>query len=460
MKFYLYSIALCCAGIFMGCQEDEELNLLGYPENPVSIVTPGESGDVSTMKVKATYNENGELVTATSLRHTWTVSLATPSPEDVVLQIAPYCVNIPVDKVELSETTIKIPAGYVSASVTVGLKDDDFSFAAENLEAQTYELGFNVVNAEGLNLKTESATGKMVIEKDPYLVHVSMAGENGNTVAMKRVCKDGDVIGGAVEYSFEVQLDRPVKEDLSISFSVAGIPEEFLGDASFTPAQVTIPAGEKNSGEIKWAISNDFLFANEEDEEFNIVLKPVFENTDMVSVNPDNESINITLNKTSSLLEWVSGIQPNWGQLERNSWTATLLDGWSGNASELFDNNTWGAGVQFVEINTSVGEIVIDLGKEENVVGFWAVYGYEYSYPSGYKYLSPLKTELFVSEDKSEWTSLGVVDTPSTSTSTDRHYINIVVPIKTRYIKYAGTVNSDYALMKLLEMKFYGEKEQ
>ena len=284
MKFYLYSIALCCAGIFMGCQEDEELNLLGYPENPVSIVTPGESGDVSTMKVKATYNENGELVTATSLRHTWTVSLATPSPEDVVLQIAPYCVNIPVDKVELSETTIKIPAGYVSASVTVGLKDDDFSFAAENLEAQTYELGFNVVNAEGLNLKTESATGKMVIEKDPYLVHVSMAGENGNTVAMKRVCKDGDVIGGAVEYSFEVQLDRPVKEDLPISFSVAGIPEEFLGDASFTPAQVTIPAGEKKSGEIKWAISNDFLVANEEDEVFDIVLNPIFESNDVVSL--------------------------------------------------------------------------------------------------------------------------------------------------------------------------------
>ena len=159
-------------------------------------------------------------------------------------------------------------------------------------------------------------------------------------------------------------------------------------------------------------------------------------------------------------MEWVSGTQSNWGQLERDSWTATLLEGWSGNASELFDNYTWGSGVQFVEINTSVGEIVIDLGKEENIVGFWAVYGYEYSYPSGYKYLSPLKTELFVSDDKSEWTSLGVVDTPSTSTSTGRHYINIVVPIKTRYIKYAGTVNSDYALMKLLEMKFYGEKEQ
>lgn len=456
MKFYLYSIALCCAGIFMGCQEDEELNLLGYPENPVSIVTPGESGDVSTMKVKATYNENGELVTATSLRHTWTVSLATPSPEDVVLQIAPYCVNIPVDKVELSETTIKIPAGYVSASVTVGLKDDDFSFAAENLEAQTYELGFNVVNAEGLNLKTESATGKMVIEKDPYLVHVSMAGENGNAVAMKRVCKDGDVIGGAVEYSFEVQLDRPVKEDLPISFSVAGIPEEFLGDASFTPAQVTIPAGEKKSGEIKWAISNDFLVANEEDEVFDIVLNPIFESNDVVSINQEYGNINITLNKASSLLEFVNGTLSNWEQLDRRNWSATA-NGWSGNTECLFDGYTWGDNVTFVEIDNSIGEIIIDLGQEKNITGFWAYYKYTYM-SGGYAYFAPINTELSVSMDQQQWSSLGTVETPTSAE--ENHYINFVVPVKTRYIKYAGTVDSNLARITMLEMKFYGEKEQ
>lgn len=456
MKIFLSSIALCCAGIFMGCQEDEELNLLGYPENPVSIVTPGESGDVSTMKVKATYNENGELVTATSLRHTWTVSLATPSPEDVVLQIAPYCVNIPVDKVELSETTIKIPAGYVSASVTVGLKDDDFSFAAENLEAQTYELGFNVVNAEGLNLKTESATGKMVIEKDPYLVHVSMAGENGNTVAMKRVCKDGDVIGGAVEYSFEVQLDRPVKEDLPISFSVAGIPEEFLGDASFTPAQVTIPAGEKKSGEIKWAISNDFLLANEEDEVFDIVLNPIFESNDVVSINQEYGNINITLNKTSSLLEFVNGTLSNWEQLDRRNWSATA-NGWSGNTECLFDGYTWGDNVTFVEIDNSIGEIIIDLGQEKNITGFWAYYKYTYM-SGGYAYFAPINTELSVSMDQQQWSSLGTVETPTSAE--ENHYINFVVPVKTRYIKYAGTVDSNLARITMLEMKFYEEKEQ
>lgn len=455
MKIFLSSIALCCAGIFMGCQEDEELNLLGYPENPVSIVTPGESGDVSTMKVKATYNENGELVTATSLRHTWTVSLATPSPEDVVLQIAPYCVNIPVDKVELSETTIKIPAGYVSASVTVGLKDDDFSFAAENLEAQTYELGFNVVNAEGLNLKTESATGKMVIEKDPYLVHVGLVGEKGNTVSMKRVCKDGEILGGAVEYSFTVQLDRPVKEDLPISFNVSGIPEEFQGDISFTPSQLTIAAGEKSSEEIKWSISNDFLLTNEEDEVFNIVLKPILEDSDIVFVDQENENINIILNKTSSLLEFVDGTLSNWEQLDRSNWSATA-DAWSGKPEGLFNNYTWGDNVTFVETDSSIGEIIVDLGKEENLTGFWAYY--KYTYISGYVYLAPIKTELLVSSDKKEWSSLGVVDTPSSAS--ENHYINFMIPVKTRYIKYAGTVDSNLARITMFEMKFYGEKEQ
>lgn len=455
MKIFLSSIALCCAGIFMGCQEDEELNLLGYPENPVSIVTPGESGDVSTMKVKATYNENGELVTATSLRHTWTVSLATPSPEDVVLQIAPYCVNIPADKVELSETTVKIPAGYVSASVTVGLKDDDFSFAAENLEAQTYELGFNVVNAEGLNLKTESATGKMVIEKDPYLVHVGMEGETGNTVSMKRICRNGEVLGGAIEYSFTIQLDRPVLEDLTISFETEGIPAEFKGKATYSPMQVIIPAGSRCSEEVKWTLSNDVLLANEEDETFNIVLNPVFESTDIVSVSPEYSNINIVLTKTSSLLELVNSVQSNWSQLDRSGWSATLGAGWSGDPNGFFDNGTWNGGARFVEMDSSTGEIIIDMGKTENIVGILTHFGYIYS--SGYIYLSPLKTQIFVSTDNTEWTSLGEIETEPNK---NRHFFNIVIPMEARYVKYITTVDSNLAQMQITEFKFYEEYKE
>lgn len=452
MKFFLYSIALCCAGIFVGCQEDEELNLLGYPENPVNVITPGESGDVSNMKVEATYNEEGKLVVSSALRRTWMVSLATPSPEDVVLQIAPYCVNIPVDKVELSETTIKIPAGSVSAPVTVGLKGDDFSFAEEDLTAQTYELGFNVVNAEGVNLKTESALGKITIEKEAYLVHVSTAGEDGNQVSMKRVCKDGQILGGPIEYTFTVQLDRPVKEDLSLSFATEGIPEDLKEYVTFTPAQLTIPAGEKSTETIKWSVSDEFLLANEEDAIYDIVLKPVFESSDIVSLDQENGNINITLNKTSSVLELVNNTQSNWAKLDKNLWSAELVGNWTGDPSKLFTNDSYFKGLEFKEENGPVGEIIVDLGKEETIAGFYAQYSYKYP---GDFFTSPIKVELLTSTDKAEWTSIGSIDAPS---SRGKHYINVVLPVKTRYIKYAATVDSNISYVNVRYMEFYGVK--
>ena len=56
-----------------------------------------------------------------------TLLLFQPSPEDAVVTFT--CTNIPTDKVELSATKI-YSSGSTEASVTVGLKDDDFSFAA------------------------------------------------------------------------------------------------------------------------------------------------------------------------------------------------------------------------------------------------------------------------------------------------------------------------------------------
>lgn len=161
---------------------------------------------------------------------------------------------------------------------------------------------------------------------------------------------------------------------------------------------MTIPAGEKKSGEIKWAISNDFLVANEEDEVFDIVLNPIFESNDVVSINQEYGNINITLNKASSLLEFVNGTLSNWEQLDRRNWSATA-NGWSGNTECLFDGYTWGDNVTFVEIDNSIGEIIIDLGQEKNITGFWAYYKYTYM-SGGYAYFAPINTELSVSMDQ------------------------------------------------------------
>lgn len=196
--------------------------------------------------------------------------------------------------------------------------------------------------------------------------------------------------------------------------------------------------------------------ANEEDEVFDIVLNPIFESNDVVSINQEYGNINITLNKASSLLEFVNGTLSNWEQLDRRNWSATA-NGWSGNTECLFDGYTWGDNVTFVEIDNSIGEIIIDLGQEKNITGFWAYYKYTYM-SGGYAYFAPINTELSVSMDQQQWSSLGTVETPTSAE--ENHYINFVVPVKTRYIKYAGTVDSNLARITMLEMKFYGEKEQ
>lgn len=52
------------AGLNFSCQEDETLNLVKYPENPIQINCEGNSD----VKVTGTYDENGKLIFSTPLQ--------------------------------------------------------------------------------------------------------------------------------------------------------------------------------------------------------------------------------------------------------------------------------------------------------------------------------------------------------------------------------------------------------
>lgn len=457
MKTYLVFAALSFGGMLMGCQEDEDLNLIGYPENPITVTTPENTENLSDIKVSATYDGDGNLVSSSPLKRTWQIALSTPSPEDVTLQVAPIADNIPADKVEISATSVTIPAGSVAADVTVGIKDNDIAFAEEELTAQTYALGLQVVNGEGLNLKMETAAGKLVIEKEAYRVRVSIVGEEGNTVKMRRVYRNGEFLGDPIHYAFSIQLDRPVKEDLAVSFITEGIAENFKDDATFTPAEIVIPAGEKQSEAIEWAVTDDFMATTEEDEDFEITLKPVFESTEIVSVNEESAVIGISLNKTSSLLELLDATLPEWESMDRDNWNIELGKYWSGNADDIVDNYTYSC-ITYTATQEAglLAEITIDLLEEKELAGFWGNYYYSYNWPNGYIYHAPVHVEFLVSSDKQTWTSIGSLETPKTN----HHYINFVVPVSTRYIKYKATVDENTALLKMAEMKFYERRKQ
>lgn len=456
MKTYLFFAALSFSGILMGCQKDEELNLIGYPENPITVTTPENAESLSDIKVTATYDGDGNLIPSSPLKRTWQIALSTPSPEDVTLQVAPITDNIPADMVEISATSITIPAGSVAADVTVGIKNDDISFAEDELTAQTYKLGLQVVNGEGVNLKMETAAGKLIIEKEAYQAHVSIVGEEGNAVTMRRVYRDGEFLGEPIRYAFSIQLDRPTKEDLNISFVTEGIAENFMSDVTFTPAEITIPAGEKQSEVIEWSITNDFMATTEEDENFAIALKPVFEITETTLVNEESAVISINLNKTSSLIELVSSVPSEWKTIDFSKWSITLGDNWEGTANDLFDNYR-GSYITYKETDETVssGDITIDLGEELDLVGFHGNYNNEYNWGDyTYVYYVPSKIELFISSDNITWNSIGSIETPSPVN--DIYYnVSFSVPVSTRYIRYVGTIDEKVKEIRLAGLALY-----
>ena len=137
-KLFL-SLALGLFITFAGCQDDEVVDLVKYPVNqPVITIDDAEGASKATLT--AVYKSDGTLKLDGPVTRTYTFHFAA-SPEDATVTFDIINTNIPKENVEISDTKVVLPAGSTDASVTVTLKDEDFSFAASNYDAATYELG-------------------------------------------------------------------------------------------------------------------------------------------------------------------------------------------------------------------------------------------------------------------------------------------------------------------------------
>lgn len=451
-NFFRIIIASCFIAIgclVSSCQEDEELNLIGFPENSVSM----NVDDTSILKITASYDSEGKLLFSSPLKKNWTVSLKTPSPKDVSIVVTPHIVNIPQENVSLSGELVKIPAGFISADVELGFVNDDLSFMENNLAAETYELGISVSDAQGLNLNTEMSMGKMIIEKEKYTSNVSIEGGNGNSVQFKKVCINDGVMGEPISYSFKIALDKPAKEEIKVNLVTEGIPEGYENTASFTPSSVIIPAGEKESEEISWAVSDDLMKAYEGDGTFNVALKAQLEESEYATLT-DNSAIAIEIIKTSSILELLNGLPMNWNVINRNQWNVELGAGWYGNGPDLIDDDPYYSNVYFVEMDSSEGELVIDMNETQDIVGISTAYGYTYA--GGVIYYMPIKIELLTSNDKIQWNSLGTL---TLTKKAGNHFIELIAPTQARYVKYKATVNSDLGMIQLFDLRIYNSSK-
>lgn len=437
-KQTLLSVLVLGVGVLTSCREDEELNLPGYPENPVGI-TIADAENAAEVTVKGTYEAGtGALLLDGALTRTYVFSLATPSPEDVTFQIEPIIENIPEDRVSISETELFIPAGGISASVTVGLVDDDHSFMEGVYDAQNYTLGVRLTGAEGSQLVLLQTEAKLHIEKEAYTMTASVVGTDGSRAALfERSCLDGEIVTEEpIEYAYKVVLDKPALTDLTFRMVSSGTPEDYKSYESFSAQTVTIAAGELESEPATWRAEDDFLEGNDDPATYTIALTAESEAADSsVIFSEEASSCLVTITKTFDRLIFLDALDPSWVRFDTTGWTtdpASIGD-------QLFDDND-------VTFSTD-RSIVIDMKKEKSIAGFRvrAYYGYSFYLPSVYS--------ISTSNDGEVWASQG--ELTSSEAPTETHYVALIREVKARYVRF-DVIEVNWSCY-LAEFNIYGK---
>ena len=243
-KLFL-SLAIGSFVTFAGCQDDEVVDLVKYPVNQTAI-TINDAEGASKATLTSVYKSDGTLELNGPVTRTYTFHFAA-SPEDATVTFDVINTNIPKENVEISDTKVVLPAGSTDASVTVTLKDEDYSFATSNYDAATYELGVKA-SVEGYKIGTESIESKIVIEKEAYIASCSVVGENGNTVSFERAFSQGAIVNtDPISYAFKMKLDKPARKDVKVKLATTGLDEKFMNKSTGTTAGRTIPDGERES---------------------------------------------------------------------------------------------------------------------------------------------------------------------------------------------------------------------
>ena len=407
---------------FASCQDDEVLDLVKFPVNQPAITIDNTEG-ASQATLKAVYKVDGTLQLDGLVSRTYTFHFAA-SPEDATINFEILNTNIPAENVGISTNKVVLPAGYTEASVTVTLKDEDFSFAEPNYDATTYELGVKAT-VEGYKIGTEPIESKVVVEKEAYTASCSIVGPNGNKISFERAFSQGAIVNtDPISYTFKMKLDKPARKDVKVKFATAGIDDKFLNNVTVTPAEIIIPAGELLSNDVTWSITDDFLLTTADPETHKLSVTASIESEDpVVQVNPKGNILTVNVDKVFRNFGYISDKVANWVELPKAGWSVGLDPALWGDGNVLIDGR---GGENGNDVYKS-GDFwfTVDMKSEKTISGFGIDY-YRNTTPS-----SPKKVIISTSMDNETWVDQGAIDTPQNA----KHYFQFFTPVNTRYVK-------------------------
>lgn len=420
-KLFL-SLAMGSFIAFTACQEDEELNLVTFPENQASITIDGAEGASKAM-LTAVYKADGTLELDGLVTRTYSFRFAA-SPKDATVTFDVLSTNIPMENIEISATKVILPAGSTDASVTVTLKDEDFSFAESNYDATTYELGVKA-SVEGYKITAEPIESKVVIEKEAYIAACSIIGQDGNAVTFERAYSNGAIVNPEpMSYTFKAQLDKPARKDVKLKLTTTGLDDKFMNTITVTPAEIIIPAGELSSKDVTWTITDDFLLTTTEPETHTLVVTASAESEDpVVQVNEKENFLTFNINKVFRNFGYLSDKVSSWTELDKTGWSVQLDPSLRGNGNILVDGRG-GSGANDIY---KAGDFwfIVDMKSEKSMSGL----GLDY-YDNG-SASAPKKVTISTSLDNETWVVQGTVD----AAQSYNQYFGFFAPVNARYVK-------------------------
>lgn len=456
MKLHYKSIApLALVFALAGCQDDEVLNLEQFPENHPQITIDGEEGS-SVATVLGTYQPDGSLLLDGKVTRNYTFNFAA-SPEDAYVHFELINKNIPSEIVSLSDEDVVMEAGYGSTGVTVTLKDEDFSFATSNYDAETYELGVRAT-VKGYNIAQDTIESKVVIKKEAYSAACYVDPIRVEPNYYERTYAIGkDIImeDEPIVHKFLMKLDKPARKDVKINISTSGIDEAFGKDVTVTPADIVIKAGEVVSDTITWSINNNFLLENDKPNTFNIALNASVECEDpVVYLDEERSAVDLEIEKLIRNLGPVDDVKPTWNSLPKANWGIEEPLGYMGNPMHLIDGKGGAKGTGEMAWVATL-EFIVDMKEVKTCSGFGIDYMENpYNWGGGVAPAAAKGVQISTSTDGKTWTSQGVVPMKEVFSQ----YLECFAPVEAQYVKF--TLLDSYAgfLMYVSEVYIYADK--
>lgn len=433
-RYYTYITCFLLMGTLAltGCQEDENLNLPSYPQGDV-LLTIDQTKGASEVAIAGAYQADGSLTLDGFLSRTYQIKLSTPVQEEVTIDFEPFTTNIPADLVEISARKVVIPVGFNSASVTLTMKDEALAFAKTDYAEKEYELGVHLTAIQGTKVNPELKSAKVVVKKEGYASVSSLLIQAGKKPIFKRLTMDGTVLAEPEPLEFKFILNKPALKDVTYKLSFQGLSADLL--AALTPlADVTIPQGEKESGNVSLDISNEnfWKLTNGQQIEGRLIAT-VASGGEYVVAEEEGNSFSFTCHEMENNLEIVSylrGLSPIY---DRATWTGSVTNFAKPVIDKIIDCTAydWGIIAEAMTGNLasqSPCSVMMDMKEQREVGGFSLRFSSDQD--------NATKMMVSISDDGTNWKKAGTLDA-----STDKIYsiwnlkVSFIVPQKTRYIK-------------------------